>query len=266
MISNKFKIALKGNIKAMFNYFGLEIRRKIKDKGLSKGQLCHLDVYSDQINLLKNREVRVIFDIGANIGQTAMKYQKIFETSIIYCFEPFGESFLVLSETFKNIDFVKPYKLAVNNQTGTKRFYFNKTSFTNSLLRVANDSSKYVDTNLTDNVGCLYVETIKLDDFCNNENINQIQILKMDIQGTELMALKGAPHLLKNHFIDLIYTEVLFAHLYQGQAYFFDLCEFLAQYGYILYGLYNLNYGKNSVLAWGDAIFISPKIEESLNS
>jgi hypothetical protein len=88
----------------------------------------------------------------------------------------------------------------------------------------------------------------------------------MDIQGGELMALKGATKLLSTQAIDLIYSEVLFADLYENQGYFHDISQYLREYGYFLYGLYNMNYGKskNGVLAWADAIFICPRIEESL--
>lgn len=79
------------------------------------------------------------------------------------------------------------------------------------------------------------------------------------------MALQGAVNLLSTQSIDLVYTEVLFAKLYENQANFYNLCELLSQYGYVLYELYNLKYGKNGVLAWGDAIFISPSIEYLLN-
>jgi hypothetical protein len=64
--------------------------------------------------------------------------------------------------------------------------------------------------------------------------------------------------------MDLVYTEVLFAKRYDGQANFYDLCKFLEQYDYLLYGLYDLDYGNNSALVRADAIFISPIIEDSL--
>ncbi len=53
--------------------------------------------------------------------------------------------------------------------------------------------------------------------------------------------------------IDLIYSEVLFAELYESQAGFHDLCRFLSDRDYTLYGLYNLTSGRDSILAWGDA-------------
>jgi hypothetical protein len=88
----------------------------------------------------------------------------------------------------------------------------------------------------------------------------------MDIQGGELMALQGAKNMLESASIDVIYTEVLFAKIYEGQATFYTIGEFLEQYGYILYGLYHLSYANNGVVLFGDAIFISPSIEMKLNT
>jgi hypothetical protein len=34
--------------------------------------------------------------------------------------------------------------------------------------------------------------------------------------------------------------------------------------GYTLYGLYDLTAGQDSILAWGDAIFVGPRIRQSL--
>src|SRR5207302_2007090 len=89
-----------------------------------------------------------------------------------------------------------------------------------------------------------------------------------DIQGGELIALHGAAGLLKNRASSLIYAEVNFAALYEGQAEFDELLRFLAGYGYSLFGLYNLSHGENSALAWCDAIFIaldlSPKRERGM--
>ena len=252
------KEKVKGQIGSLFKYFGLEIK-KIPTK-----YCFHINAYADQKALLSAKEVKIVFDIGASVGGTVGRYYDLFETSQIYCFEPVEDTFKVLCESYKDVGSIKPYRLAVTDKTGSKRLFLNKASYTNSLLQVAAESGKYVDNNLTQNLGYLDVETTALDEFCKKECISEIQILKMDIQGGELMALQGAVKLLTARRIDLIYTEVLFAKLYRKQANVYNLCEFLDQYGYVLYGLYNLSYGRNGVLAWGDAIFISPSLEESL--
>ena len=78
----------------------------------------------------------------------------------------------------------------------------------------------------------------------------------MDIQGGELLALKGAERLLSSSSVDLIYTEVEFVQLYEGQPEIYDLTKYLANFGFVLYGLYDLHAGKNGRLSWGDAIFL----------
>ena len=109
------------------------------------------------------------------------------------------------------------------------------------------------------------VPTTTLDDFCSRHAIDRVNVLKMDIQGGELMALQGASGMLESKAVDLIYTEVLFVELYEGQADFHDLCRFLCDCDYTLYGLYDLNSGRDSILAWGDAIFIAPRVRQSLD-
>jgi FkbM family methyltransferase len=250
------KTIIKNKIKLLFNYFGLELRRIPK---------VPKTAFLDQKKLLSNKQVKTIFDVGANIGQTAEQYFHLFKTSRIYCFEPFEESFNNLSNAYRKDKSINPYKLAITDKTGKKTFYLNKANYTNSLLPIAEECSKYVNAELTGNVGYIDVDTITLDEFCKKEQIEEIQILKMDIQGGELMALQGGVKLLNNQSIDLIYTEVQFAKIYDGQANFYDLHEYLDKYGYILYDLYNFNYGENGVLAWGDAIFISQEIEALLS-
>jgi hypothetical protein len=87
----------------------------------------------------------------------------------------------------------------------------------------------------------------------------------MDIQGAELLALKGGVNLLSNKAIDLFHLEVCFSEYYHNQALFYQICDFLAAYGYRLFGLYNLYHGKNNLaMIEGDALFLSPNLADSL--
>lgn len=258
------KTTVKKLIKLFFNCFNLELKR-LPQAPIIEDFNAHNHAFLDQKKLLSNKQVKIIFDVGANTGQTVEQYFNLFKSSHIYCFEPYEQSFEKLSDSFRNNTLIKPYEVAIANKIGERKFYLNKANYTNSLLPIAEECSKYVDAELTDNVGSINVATITLDEFCKKEHIEKIQILKMDIQGGELMALQGGTTLLNNHSIDLIYTEVQFAKIYDKQANFYDLYEYLDKYSYVLYGLYNLNYGNNGVLAWGDAIFISQEIEASLS-
>jgi hypothetical protein len=98
------------------------------------------------------------------------------------------------------------------------------------------------------------VPALTLDEFCDAEGLSGIDLLKMDIQGGEGMALEGAARLLARKAVRVIYLEVEFAPLYVGQAYFCDITRILNRHGYQLFGLYNLMHEERG-LGWGDAIF-----------
>jgi hypothetical protein len=81
---------MKRIVKGMFRRLGYEIRR------LSPSSP---DAFSEQKRLLDASSPAVIFDVGAHHGETALAYRKLFPTAIIYCFEPFQESFAILQAT-----------------------------------------------------------------------------------------------------------------------------------------------------------------------
>jgi FkbM family methyltransferase len=242
-------------VKSFFRTFGYDLHRVQKGWG---------DIFAIQKSLLFNQDVNVIFDLGANVGKTVGQYKDNFPKATIYSFEPFEEPFKQMVHTYEKFTNIKPYNLAVTNTVGTQKFFLNKTNETNSLLPTAAEWGKYFDSDLTTNLGATEVGTVTLDNFCEKENINKIQILKMDIQGAELMALEGAMNLLAKQAIDLIYTEVMFANFYDGQGTFYDLYQFLDKHNFVLYGLYDLRHGKNGTLGQGDAVFIHRALEEKL--
>jgi hypothetical protein len=100
------------------------------------------------------------------------------------------------------------------------------------------------------------VATSTLDAFCAEHQITEIDILKMDTQGAELLILTGASDLLKEQRIRVIYTEVLFAESYEGQAYYHSIATLLEGHGYRLHALYDLVSSRTGELSWGDAIFV----------
>lgn len=83
-----------------------------------------------------------------------------------------------------------------------------------------------------------------------------INMLAMDIQGAELLALKGANKCL--HHFDVIYTEVNLTHVYKDCALITELDSFLEEYGF--YRAESLIHGD----AWGDAIYLKKTLEMSI--
>ncbi len=200
-------------------------------------------------------QVQTIFDVGAYDGQTALHYASLFPKAQVYAFEPFPESFQQASELTKQEARIKPYPMAVSSSEGKALLNVNEFAPTNSLL-ASNKIGNNVD-NLTQTKRTEEVNTISLDTFCTNENVTFIDILKMDIQGGELEALKGATKLLEAQKIGIIYTEVEFVSIYKDQPLFSDIELYLRQFGYRLYRIMNMHADEQGQLLWADAIFLS---------
>ena len=207
-------------------------------------------------------DVRTIFDVGANVGQTAGHYHAIFPRARIYSFEPFEAAFRSLEAAFRGVPEVQPRRFAVADSTGTRRLFVNRDDVTNSLLPNRDGAEELVGGGMMQASGAVEVPAVTIDHFCSTERIAGIDILKLDIQGGELLALQGAREAISRRSVGLIYSEVWFAEVYQNQTQFPELIRFLREFDYQLYGLYDLNHRQGGRLAWADAIFVSPEVLE----
>ena len=88
----------------------------------------------------------------------------------------------------------------------------------------------------------------------------KLSIVKMDIQGGELSALRGARSFLTSGKVGIVYLEVMFVPLYQGAPLFHEVCAYLEQLQFTLYDLFDLHRANDGQLRYADAIFISPSV------
>src|SRR4028119_1536074 len=189
MIINSFKALIKDSLRRV----GLDLRvyRPSSDAFLVKKEL-----------LKKCVPPLTIFDIGANDGQTTQRYLQMFPTAKIYTFEPVPEVFTMLERKFHENPQIKVNQLAVSDAVGTADFYLHAyTSYGWNSLLPKSPTSIIVP----EDKSVVKVPTITIDVFCDRHNINTIDLLKLDIQGGELLALKGAVNMLQKGGINLIY-------------------------------------------------------------
>jgi FkbM family methyltransferase len=108
------------------------------------------------------------------------------------------------------------------------------------------------------------IDTVRLDDIAETENVD---LLKLDIQGAELMVLRNAQARLEHALV--IQTEVEFIAMYEGQPLFAELDLFLRARGFMFHRFFpvvsrviqplivdNDIYAGLSQSVWADAIFI----------
>ena len=78
-----------------------------------------------------------------------------------------------------------------------------------------------------------------LDDFIHENSIEQVDLLKLDLQGSELLALTGASKALSEGKIRSILCEVLFVKSYEGQPNPSTLLQHLSDFhSFIIFNLY----------------------------
>ncbi|MBM9589083.1 FkbM family methyltransferase [Leptospira sp. 201903075] len=148
------------------------------------------------------REPKVIFDIGANIGSIALPFAKQFTNSIVHAFEPTYYAFEKLNENLNlNPDLKKrivPVQVFLSDE--------NKEINDNAVY-----SSWKVDGSKQDHPihgGILQKATnkqITLDSYVKEENIQTVDLMKIDVDGFELDILRGA-----NHVIDRFRPTIVF--------------------------------------------------------
>lgn len=204
--------------------------------------------------LLNKASDFTIIDGGAWVGNTSKSYSDIFVGGRIFAFEPFPDSYKKLASNTGKFDNITTIEQALAAKTGEVKFHSNRNETTNSLLSstLGTDSKDYMRE--TDNV--INVSTISLDDFCNQNDLSEIDFLKMDLQGAELEALKGAQKLLKQGKIKCIYSEIWFQQQYQDCPFYFEIAEYLNKFGFVTYRMFDLVVSEDGNLMWGDALFV----------
>src|SRR5262249_51705216 len=84
--------------------------------------------YSDIKLSLPNFQPKVVFDVGANIGQNTAEYLKAFPEAAIYAFEPVAATFGKLKERFKQKPRVQTEQLALSNRAGEAKMHVAESS------------------------------------------------------------------------------------------------------------------------------------------
>ena len=246
-------------LQRLSRYVKMYVWRKAYDAGYSIRR-NEENAFPDQVRLLRSIEVSTIFDLGANGGDVIVEYRKLFSKANIHAFEPLPDMLDLLGKRFANDSRVHVQPFAVADTEGTAEFNINAKSDTSSLLKtdLGNVPESYHSVQRTERTIEVAITTI--DSFCAKNAIDQIDILKIDIQGAEYAALQGAARMLSEHRIGIIYTEAFLLPFYSNQPLLGDLARLLGEHGYKIHNLYNVSFsGGSGRCTWMDVIFVSPK-------
>lgn len=170
------------------------------------------EIGKQYLDIFKPSEKEVIIDAGSYDGMTDVKFVEwAGENCKIYAFEPIEENQQHIKECINRYDIsdnVKIFPYAVGSSE--KDVYFIE----------GEDSSHIIDDISSQNTVC--VKQVRIDDVINKED--KITFIKMDIEGSELDALKGASDTIKRNSPKLaicIYHKI--KDLYEIPSYILSL-------------------------------------------
>ncbi len=122
-------------------------------------------------------EGNVVIDAGAFNGETALWFSgQVGASGKVFAFEPFPENFAILAENLKSNNTENILPAAVGLGAANSRV---------SMMGIA-AGAVVVDDADGD------IELVKLDTYVATNAIDRVDFIKMDIEGSELAALKGA--------------------------------------------------------------------------
>jgi FkbM family methyltransferase len=143
----------------------------------------------------------VCIDAGANIGYlTSVFAGHVGEEGRVFAFEPSRRCVRSLS-FLTDVQNVELFAEAVGAQEGVAGFYDTERAVTKGYSFLAELRPDPGDADHYE------VSVRALDDFCRQRRIGKVRLLKLDVEGAELAALRGANGLLAEARIDYVLVE-----------------------------------------------------------
>jgi hypothetical protein len=140
-------------------------------------------------------------------------------------------------------------------------FNVNDGSPTNSMLRLSNNAKNTWNNSQLNHKEILKCQFTTLDDYMNQNSISNIDLLKIDVQGSEYLVLEGAKKKFLERKIKAVYMEIIIGDTYVNQKslnYYLDLMD---ENGFELKGFYDLAKNNKSELIQLDALFLNKDLK-----
>jgi FkbM family methyltransferase len=204
----------------------------------------HSPVKNELLQYFGGSENLIFFDIGSCDGQDSVRYHRLFPQAQVFAFEPIPQNFQkitsLLIET-NAVDKVKVFQVAMSNNTGTATMHvaagapegFSSpqefTSQSSSLLAPAKHIDLFPWCKFDNQIE---VKTETIHHFCLDQKITKIDFIHLDVQGAELMVLKGAGDMINK--ISAIWLEVENVALYKDQPLRKNVEVFMKENNFVL--------------------------------
>jgi FkbM family methyltransferase len=154
---------------------------------------------------IQEKENAIVFDVGAHVGEYATMARMHFPQSQIHSFEPDSQSYTKMTANLVRIfgdHRVNMNQLALAKEEGEATLYTHERGAANASL--AHRDLRYLGANF-DIEQTVRTQTIM--NYCREKEIEQIDILKIDVEGTELDIIQSALPMINENKIRFIQFE-----------------------------------------------------------
>jgi FkbM family methyltransferase len=180
----------------------------------------------------KGQKIETIIECGSRDCLDTLSLLEYYNPSLIFAFECNPESIVTCKENIQGIKNIYLIEKAVYNKDQVITFYatdmersIDKNIGASSLLKHRDNEREFFQKEIQ-------VEAIRLDTFMSTYNVKKVDLLCMDLQGTELLALQGLGKRLKD--IHFIISEVLFQSYYHNDYLYKEVKNKLSKNRFIL--------------------------------
>ncbi len=213
-------------------------------------ELAHLTSYRLWFT---HSEIGTVIDVGSYIGAFAFAMQ-VMQTGVrLYAFEPLEENLRYLKRHLKRFPNCQIFPVALGDHSGEVEFWRSEFPASSSMLPMGEMHKTVFPHTAVQTKEMVYMA--KLDDYLLHMSLEGRVLLKLDVQGFEKQVLQGASETLKQ--VDYVLIEVSYQPLYQGQALFGDIYEFLRLRGFEYAGNFStLTSPLDGTILQSDALFV----------
>jgi FkbM family methyltransferase len=193
-----------------------------------------LDVISPSENRLLHNlatlENLTVFDVGAHVGEYALRLGRLCPTAQIWSFEPHPGSFKQLQLEARRQGF-EALNLALSDRSGSDHLYDYAATTADVGSAHATLHPQVIEGIHHGQAMGLEVQVTTVDDFMESQRIQHLNLLKIDAEGHELAILRGARRAIASDAIDLVQFEFNEMNVV-SRVFFKDFYEVLPGYSF----------------------------------